>query len=106
MKDDTVPNNRKRVSAGAAASGSSKTIHIDQSMPRLAEAAQESPWEVRACGTRPGDNDAILQGARPVLAGPPQTSARPTVLNEPMPRLSGDRYDLLRRLGSGGVPAL
>jgi serine/threonine protein kinase len=94
VKDDTVPNNVRRVLAGQPRLASS---------PPPGRAARDS-WDVRACGTRPGDNDSILHGARPVLAGPPeQALARPTVLNERMPRLSGDRYELLRRLGSGGM---
>jgi serine/threonine protein kinase len=92
-KDDTVPNNVRRVLAGPPGLASR----------RRAEPSGDS-WDVRACGTRPGDDDSILHGARPVLAGPPEPAlARPTVLNERMPRLSGDRYELLRRLGSGGM---
>jgi hypothetical protein len=92
VKDDTVPNNVRRVSAGPPTASSRPTEDSGDA------------WNIRACGTRPGDNDSIVHGARPVLAGPVEPSpARPTVLNERMPRLSGDRYQLLRRLGSGGM---
>jgi serine/threonine protein kinase len=88
-KDDTVPNNVRRVLAGPPGLA-----------PRRPAEPPGDAWDVRACGTRPGDDDSILRGARPVLAGPPEPAlARPTVLNERMPRLSGDRYELLRRLG-------